>query len=66
MTGIFVNQVNRLLKISKKILLVEHDPIKRSELFNFLRQQKHEVVIAKDGLTASEKNQYRNLRPLSY
>lgn len=55
MTRNFVNQVDRLLKISKNILLVEHDPVKRTELAGFLKQQKHEVVVAKDGLTASEK-----------
>ena len=55
MTKNFVNQIDRLLKISKKILLVEHDPVKRGSLERFLKQQKHEVEVAKDGMTASEK-----------
>ncbi len=55
MTKNFVNQVNRLLKISKRILLVEHDPVKRGGLERFLKQEKHEVDVAKDGMTASEK-----------
>ena len=55
MTKDFVNQLNRLLKISKRILLVEHDPIKRGDLENYLKEQKHEMVVAKDGMTASEK-----------
>ncbi len=55
MTKNFVNQIDQLLKISKRILLVEHDPIRRSEIFNFLKQQKHEIFVAKDGMSASEK-----------
>ena len=55
MTRNFVNQVDRLLKISKSILLVEHNPIKRNELVDFLNEQRHQVAVAKDGMTASEK-----------
>jgi len=55
MTRNFVNQVNNLLRISKRILLVEHDPVKRGNLMRFLQQDKHEVDVAKDGMTASEK-----------
>ena len=55
MTRNFSNQVNRLLKISKNILLVEHNPIKRNELVDFLNEQKHRVAIAKDGISASER-----------
>ncbi len=55
MTRNFVNQVNNLLRISKRILLVEHDPLKRGNLMRFLQQDKHEVDITKDGMTASEK-----------
>ncbi len=55
MTKNFANQVNNLLRISKRILLVEHDPVKRGNLVRFFQQGKHEVEIAKDGMKASEK-----------
>ncbi len=35
--------------------MVEHDPVKRGNLVRFLKQEKHEVDVAKDGMTASEK-----------
>ena len=35
--------------------MVEHDPVKRGSIEKFLKQQKHEVEVAKDGMTASEK-----------
>ncbi len=55
MTRVFLNHVNQILKSSKRILLVEHDSIKQHDLVNFLQQQNHEVVVAKNGLRASEK-----------
>ncbi len=55
MTGNLANQVALLLKISKRILLVENDPVKRADLISFLQQHNHEVIAVKDGMTALEK-----------
>ena len=51
----FLNRVDQILRLGKRILLVEHDSYRRSDLENFLHQQNNEVVVAKNGLTASEK-----------
>ena len=55
MTGNLANQVSLLLKVSKRILLVENDPVKRADLVAFLNKHNHEVVAVKDGMSALEK-----------
>ena len=55
----FKKQIDEILQLSKRILVVEHDLTKRNELVSFLKQQNHEVIIAKDGLSASEMINYQ-------
>ena len=55
MTANFSTRVDQILRLGKRILLVEHDSVRQSELVPFLQQQKNDVVVVKSGLTASEK-----------
>ena len=50
----FKEQIDKILQMSKRILIVEHDSVKSKELVSFLKKQNHEVFLAKDGLSASE------------
>lgn len=50
----FSTQIDQMGHLSKKILLVEHDMIKRNNLVVFLRQLNHDVVVAEDGFLALE------------
>ena len=55
MTVNFSTKIDQILRLGKRVLLVEHDSVRQSELVPFLQQQKNDVVVAKNGLTASEK-----------
>lgn len=49
------NHIGQIMRMTKRILLVEHETERQNDLIAFLQQQNNEVVVAKNGLIALEK-----------
>ncbi len=58
-----LKQLKSIPKVSKKILLVEHDLTKKRRLISYLNKQNHEVIWANTGLTGLDRfqNEYFDL-----